>query len=261
MKHQQISTLTSLILLTTTFIHFACVKTPNSNDPTHTVPEKAVILTNANFDSLILQPGTIAVVEFYSRTCETCAHMAWIIDSLASRKGNTAVIGVVDINTEVTLNDRYPIEGIPSYLFFKDGDLITQCSFSENSVTVLDSLTTLFNQVLLASQQVLHFTTSNFDSLLVAEQRLILIDFFSSSCSHCQNMEPIIDSLSRQLSDQVFVGKVNALENDSLRYRYTLQGFPSFLFFSEGIEVYRILGENDAAHFIKIADSLLQLPV
>jgi thioredoxin 1 len=101
------------------------------------------------------------------------------------------------------------------------------------------------------------FTVSNFDSLLQHEQRLILIDFFSPSCGHCLAMDPVIDSLNHKIFDRVMIGKVNIDEEASLKDRYAITAWPSFLFFSNGVEIHRIVGAKEESVFINTVDSLL----
>ena len=127
-----------------------CVKSPTVTVPQQITPGKAVVvITGDTFDSLILERDTTAVVEFYGGSCGTCISMAWIIDSLAVRRGHEALVGAVDTDTEFDLTDRYPV-AIPSYLFFCNGELITQVHFSEGNGAVLDSLTATLDRILAA---------------------------------------------------------------------------------------------------------------
>ncbi len=82
--------------------------------------------TDANFETEVLKSGTPAIVDFWAVWCGPCRALAPIVDELAGDfQGKVNVFKLnVDENPEVA--GKYGIRGIPTILFFKGGQLITQ---------------------------------------------------------------------------------------------------------------------------------------
>lgn len=80
-----------------------------------------VYLTDANFDSEILNSDIPAMVDFWADWCGPCKMVGPIVEELAKEyKGKVKIAKLnVDQNREVT--SRYGIRNIPTMIFFKNG--------------------------------------------------------------------------------------------------------------------------------------------
>lgn len=79
--------------------------------------------TDASFETEVLGNKQVTVVDFWAEWCGPCKMMNPVLAELATEYEGKAVIGKlnVDDNPEVPMN--YNIRGIPTFLFFKDGEL------------------------------------------------------------------------------------------------------------------------------------------
>lgn len=255
-------------------ISTACVKGPAVNDREPEVPVEAVSLNSLNFGDTVCQQETVALVEFYSPSCLTCSALSWIIDSLAALRGNEAVIGVVNTEPEFQLTDDYSITSIPAFLFFKDGEEIARRTYIQADSTAFDTLSSLLDRLIegtLAPESgdtvaadtapaesiVMLLSAAQFDSVLTAENRLFLADFFSTGCSYCSILEPVLDTIKTFYQDLLFVGKINAGNDAALRTAYEISAYPTMIFFLEGNEVHRIRGAKTTQFMTAVVDSLL----
>ena len=70
-----------------------------------------------------IESGKTVVIDFWATWCGPCMKLGPVIEELAEKFGDKAVIGKLNIDE----NDELPVEqkvrNIPTVLFFKDGEL------------------------------------------------------------------------------------------------------------------------------------------
>jgi protein disulfide-isomerase A1 len=98
--------------------------------------------------------------------------------------------------------------------------------------------------VLLASayteeNNVLILTGEDFPGI-IKEFPLILIEFYAPWCGHCKRLAPIYDEVATELKNAgstVRLAKVDCDAHPTVKGSYSVQGFPTLLFFNNGVEV------------------------
>jgi thioredoxin 1 len=83
---------------------------------------------------------------------------------------------------------------------------------------------------------------SNFDSVVTGG--VCLVEFFHPACSHCQNMEPIVEQLATSFDGRAVVGKVDVTASPELARTWGVRGYPTFVVVRDGRELSRSLGEQ-----------------
>ena len=63
--------------------------------------------------------------------------------------------------------------------------------------------------------------------------RKVLVDFFAVWCGPCSRMSPIIEKLSEELSDVVFV-KVDVDEVPEVAAQFNVMSIPTLVYFEDG---------------------------
>jgi thioredoxin-like negative regulator of GroEL len=109
-------------------------KTTAPSDSTVTV------LTDGNFDAIVLQRSGAAMVEFQRPTCPHCQAMVSKVERLAKDYSSRALVGTVNTSVESTLTDRYKIEGVPTFVFFKNGRELSRLPGEQEYSTLATAL-------------------------------------------------------------------------------------------------------------------------
>ena len=89
-------------------------------DPVNT-DGKPVVITDATFKTEVLDAELPIVLEFEADWCPFCRQMKPIVASVALEHRNTFIIGKLDIDENRRTTGEYKVNGIPTYLVFRNG--------------------------------------------------------------------------------------------------------------------------------------------
>ena len=81
-------------------------------------------VTDATFQSLVLDAESPVVVEFWAEWCPFCRRMKPIVEEVASEHSETFTIARLDIDANRQTTGKYGVAGIPAYLVFRDGEVV-----------------------------------------------------------------------------------------------------------------------------------------
>ena len=85
------------------------------------VLDAPVVLTDANFDTVIANSSVPVMVDFYADWCGPCKMMAPVFADLAKRQRGQAIVAKVDTDRNPEVASRFAIRSIPTITLFKDG--------------------------------------------------------------------------------------------------------------------------------------------
>lgn len=80
--------------------------------------------TDSNVNEVIAS-GRPVVIDFWATWCGPCMRLAPAIDELAEEFADRAVIGKYNVDEETDLSGQYRIMSIPTILFFKNGEQVS----------------------------------------------------------------------------------------------------------------------------------------
>ncbi len=78
---------------------------------------------------------------------------------------------------------------------------------------------------------------------IVAENDVVLTDFYADWCGPCQMLEPIVETLAAETD--ATVAKVDVDANQQLASAYGVRGVPTLVLFADGEQVEEIVGLQD----------------
>ncbi|MDR2546674.1 MAG: thioredoxin [Lachnospiraceae bacterium] len=78
-------------------------------------------ITNANFQTEVLDSKIPVIVDFYADWCGPCKMMDPVIHVLANEYNGRVKFSKCNIDEEMDLSDRFRIMSIPAFALFKDG--------------------------------------------------------------------------------------------------------------------------------------------
>ncbi|RLI76728.1 thioredoxin [Archaeoglobales archaeon] len=84
---------------------------------------RLIELTSENFDKTI-QENEMVLVDVWAEWCAPCKAMAPVFSKLAEKYANKIIFAELDADKNVEIIERFKIKAIPTYLFFKKGELI-----------------------------------------------------------------------------------------------------------------------------------------
>jgi len=85
-----------------------------------------ISVANDTFDQEVLKASTLVMVDFWATWCGPCKIVAPVVEELAKEYEGKAKFAKVNTDENSELATKFNIRGIPTLIFFKDGDVKDQ---------------------------------------------------------------------------------------------------------------------------------------
>ena len=84
----------------------------------------------------------------------------------------------------------------------------------------------------------------NYESEILQSKEPVMVDFWGPQCKPCLALMPAVEKLEKDHAGKLKVAKVNAAENRMLCAKLRVMSLPTYLFYKDGVEVKRLVGNN-----------------
>lgn len=83
-----------------------------------------VVVTADNFEEVVLKSDKPVLVDFWATWCGPCLAIAPNIEELAKKYKGRAVIAKIDVDENVQIAEKYEVQGMPFFVYFKSGEKV-----------------------------------------------------------------------------------------------------------------------------------------
>ena len=81
---------------------------------------------------------------------------------------------------------------------------------------------------------IIETTDENFDEKVLKNKKPVITDFWATWCAPCLALEPILQDISNEMRDQVFITKHNIDKEPNTPTKFGVRGIPTLILFKSG---------------------------
>ena len=85
-------------------------------------------------------------------------------------------------------------------------------------------------------------TEATFEDEVLTDTQPVLVDFSAVWCGPCKMLDPIVEELAQEWSQQLKVVKLDVDHNASIAMQYQVMGVPTLILFKDGEAQERVTG-------------------
>lgn len=104
------------------------------------VPAQPVVVTDATFEQEVLRSPLPVMVDVWAPWCGPCRMIAPVVEELAKEFAGRAKVVKLNSDENQRVPSQYQIQGIPTLLFFKNGQLADRVVGAVPKPTILQKL-------------------------------------------------------------------------------------------------------------------------
>jgi thioredoxin 1 len=91
-----------------------------------TMADKAIVVTDANFEEIILKSPLPSLVDFWAAWCGPCRVVSPIVEELAADYQGRLNVAKCNVDENPSTPSKYGIRGIPTLIVFKNGQEVAR---------------------------------------------------------------------------------------------------------------------------------------
>ncbi len=88
--------------------------------------ENIINVTDSNFESMVLESDSPALVDFWASWCAPCKAIAPLVEEMAGVYEGKVRVTKMNVDENPSTPGKYGVRGIPTLILFKDGKVVDQ---------------------------------------------------------------------------------------------------------------------------------------
>jgi len=100
---------------------------------------------------------------------------------------------------------------------------------------------------------IMNITKENYNNLVTASDKPVLLDFWAPWCGPCRMVAPIVEEIAAERSD-ILVGKINVDDEMELAMQFGIASIPTLIVIKNGEPAAKLVGYRPKADILQLLD-------
>ena len=100
-------------------------------------------LNAQEFQTEVLEASELVLVDFFATWCGPCKMMAPIVDQVSEEMKGKAQVYKIDVDQARDLAAKYRIMSVPTFIFFKNGEVVEKIPNAVSKETLIEKINEL----------------------------------------------------------------------------------------------------------------------
>ncbi len=105
-----------------------------------TASKNVIEVSDSDFEASVLKSPTLTLVDFWAEWCGPCRMLAPTIEAIAEQYSTQVKICKMNVDNNPTVPTQFHIRGIPTVLFFKNGQKVDQMVGNQPKDSIIQTI-------------------------------------------------------------------------------------------------------------------------